>query len=213
MFETQLITESYQSVCQDCVAIFAGTERTVLVVADGAGGIGAGEQAAKTVVEEVRHVFPEINSADQWCNVLSQTDQRIISGESTAVIVDLRNGSLFGASVGDSQAWIVKGVEINNLTAQQKRKPLLGSRQAIPVGFARGGLDGLLIVATDGFCNYVNRSKLVKVLPYEDFAVLPRRLVDLVRLRSGELNDDVGIVLCRNRSPAQNRNRVFQLEE
>ena len=61
-------------------------------------------------------------------------------------------------------------------------------------------LDGLLIVADDGFCNYVKRAEMVNVLPYEDFAVIPKHLLEMVRLRSGELRDDVGIVVCRYRS-------------
>jgi PPM family protein phosphatase len=212
MFETSLITEPYQSVCQDLVAVFTEAQRTVVLVADGAGGIRSGEQAAKTVVEEVRLAFPHLDSAEAWCNLLGQIDQRIGSGETTAVVVDLRKDSLCGASVGDSQAWIVKGVEITNLTARQKHKPLLGSREAVPVGFAQGRLDGVLLVATDGFCNYVKRSEIVKVLPYEDFALLPKRLIDLVRLRSGKLNDDVGLVFCRYRRPARNSKKAFTLE-
>ena len=56
-------------------------------------------------------------------------------GESTVVVVDVRADSICGASVGDSQAWIVNGADITDLTARQHRKPLLGSGEAEPVGF------------------------------------------------------------------------------
>ena len=210
-FETASITEACQSVCEDRIAVFSETDRTVIVVADGAGGSGSGEQAARTVINEVGIAWRGIERLQQWCDVLSQIDYRIGVGETTAVVVDLRIDKICGASVGDSQAWIVKGAEILNLTAHQQRKPLLGSKEATPVGFSHGRLEGVLIVATDGFSNYVKRSEIVKAIPYEDFAVLPKRLVNLVRLRSGGLNDDVGVVTCRYRRPASGRTSSFSL--
>ncbi len=143
--------------------------------------------------------------------MLRQINAQIGPGESTAVVVDVQADRLCGASVGDSQAWVVKGADITDLTVCQHRKPLLGSGEADPVGFSHGRLYGLLIVATDGFCNYVKRDEMVKTLPYGDFATMPKRLVDLVRLRSGKLNDDVGIVVCRHRHAARNRSTVYRL--
>jgi PPM family protein phosphatase len=212
IFVTASTTEPYQSVCQDRVAVFAQADRTVIVVADGAGGTGSGEQASKAVVEEVQRAVPTADSSEAWCTVLRQIDHRIGAGESTALVVDLRIDRLCGASVGDSQAWVVKDADITNLTASQRRKPLLGSGEAAPIGFTYGRLDALLIVATDGFCNYVNRVEMVKLLPYEDFVTLPRSLVELVRLRSGALNDDVSIVVCRCRRPARHGTNVFTLQ-
>jgi PPM family protein phosphatase len=211
MFETASTTESYQDVCQDRVAVVSESGRTVIVVADGAGGAGAGDQAAETVVAEIRRDYANMDSPAQWCDFLRQVDCRIGSGESTAVVVDLRSNRVFGASVGDSQAWVVNGSDIKVLTSHQQRKPLLGSGESVPVGFESGALDGLMIVATDGFCNYVKREDMVKLIPYEDFAVLPKRLVDLVRLRSGALNDDVGIAICRHKRRTRHHATVFAL--
>ena len=164
-------------------------------------------------MEEVRLAFPCVDSSEQWCNVfLRQVDYRIGSGESTAVVVDVRSDRVFGASVGDSEAWAVSGSEIKVLTSRQQRKPLLGTGEAVPVGFDSKGLDGLLIVATDGFCNYVKREEMLRIIPYEDFVVLPRRLVDMVLFgASGELNDDASIVLCRYKRPSRGHNNVLVL--
>ncbi len=211
MFETAWTTESYQQDCQDRVAVFTDTGRSVIVVADGAGGTGLGGHAAKAVVEAVRNGVPATKSAEGWCGLLRQIDGQIGPGQSTAVVVDVQADRICGASVGDSQAWVLKGADIMDLTARQRRKPLLGSGEAEPVGLAYGLLDGLLLVATDGFCNYVKRTELVKVIPYEDFATLPKRLVSHVRLRSGALNDDVGIVVCRYRRPSLDRTAMCTL--
>jgi hypothetical protein len=145
-------------------------------------------------------------------DVLRQCDSQIGPGESTAVVVDVQADRICGASVGDSQAWVIKDNTIADLTAHQQRKPLLGSGEADPVGFLHGRLDGLLIAASDGFCNYVKRTEMVRIIPFEDFAILPKRLVSLVRLRSGALNDDVGIVVCRYQRPTVNQNRVYSLD-
>ncbi len=52
-------------------------------------------------------------------------------------------------------------------------------------------------MATDGFCNYVRLDKLLREILWIDFVVLARKLVEMVRLPSGDLWDDVGIVACR----------------
>jgi serine/threonine protein phosphatase PrpC len=211
MFATAFTTEPYEHNCQDKVAIFAEADRCVIVVADGAGGTGSGGQAAAAIVDAVRRAVGTTNSPEGWRSVLSQTDGQISPGETTAVIVDVRIDRVCGASVGDSQAWIIKGTDIVDLTLNQRRKPLLGSGEANPVGFIHERFDGLLLVATDGFCNYVKRAEMVKMIPYEDFAILPKRLVSLVRLRSGALNDDVGIVVCRYQRPALDRKAMCTL--
>ena len=205
IFDTAWATEPYQHSCEDKVAVFTEPDRCVIVVADGAGGTGSGGQAAAAVVDAVRRAAASIDSSAGWSSVLRQIDGRIGPGESTAVVVDVKADRVCGASVGDSQASVIKGADIVDLTGHQRRKPLLGTGEAEPVGLTYGPLDGLLLVATDGFCNYVKRTEMVKIIPYEDFAALPQRLVSLVRLRSGALNDDVGIVVCRYRRPVMDR--------
>jgi hypothetical protein len=65
----------------------------------------------------------------------------------------------------------------------------------------------LLLAATDGFCNYVRRETLLKEILWIDFAVLAHKLVEMVRLPSGDLWDDIGLVACRPRRPERSRRR------
>ncbi len=111
------------------------------------------------------------------------------------------------AGVGDSKAWLLENDRLDDLTQFQVRKPLLGSGEAQPVGFEHPPSQGLLLVGTDGFCNYVRRETLRKEILWIDFPVLARKLVEMVRLPSGELWDDVGVVACRPRRPARGRKR------
>jgi serine/threonine protein phosphatase PrpC len=207
LFESAQIVVAQRQLGQDRVAIIHEPDRTILVVADGAGGIGDGAAAADTVLREVQTDCAAMRNPQQWESKLFEIDCRIGAGESTAVVVDLRADSIIGASIGDSQAWLIRDGAITRLTSAQNRKPLLGSGSARPVGFRHGALQGVLIVATDGFFNYVKADALAALVAQADFVELPRRCVELVRLPSGELWDDIGLIVCRVPPPSHARQR------
>jgi serine/threonine protein phosphatase PrpC len=204
-FETTSITVPYRTRCEDRVAILTHDERLVIVVADGAGGSGGGAEAADVVIREVSLAAVEPRDAAAWCSVLQQVDLQIGCGESTCVVAELCGDQVCGASVGDSSAWLIRDDDIVDLTREQVRKPLLGSGGSQPVGFTHDFSRGLLIVATDGFSKYVKRETLLQKIHWIDFAVLARQLVEMVRLPSGELWDDVGIVACKKRPATRKR--------
>jgi hypothetical protein len=54
-----------------------------------------------------------------------------------------------------------------------------------------------LLVASDGLIKYAKQASIARIASGADLASAARSLVDLVRLRSGQLQDDVSIVLCR----------------
>ena len=119
------------------------------------------------------------------------------TGESTAVLAVVSNGVIQGASVGDSVALLVDTRELHDLTGAQRRKPLLGSGEALPVEFGEELRGRTLILATDGLHKYWGPGDAHRALAAGDAAVSLRLLVDSVRLSSGSLHDDVGIVLIR----------------
>ncbi len=205
--ETTSATEAYRQRCEDRLAVFATGERAVIVVADGAGGVGAGELAAEAVVREVEAHYAEINTADGWTELLRQIDCRVGPGESTAVVVDIRPYGMAVASVGDSQAWIIADGAIDDLTRDQQRKPLLGSGQAAPVARMHPPLAGLLLVATDGFFNYAKAEEVTRLVTNTDFYSTPRKCIELVRLPSGELWDDIAVVVARVKPATNTRQR------
>jgi hypothetical protein len=206
-FETMSITVASQRHCEDRVQVVELVGGVVIVVADGAGGSGAGAEAAETVIQEVVASASLERDAEGWCQVLRQADHRVGAGESTCVVVARSATGIVGASVGDSRAWLLEDDAINDLTASQQRKPLLGTGEAQPVGFSHSPSPGLLLVGTDGFCNYIRRDVLLREILWIDFAVLTRRLVEMVRLPSGSLWDDIGIVACRPRRLGSGRRR------
>lgn len=206
-FETASAIQAYRERCEDRVAVFNHETRTVVVVADGAGGTGAGDVAALAVIREIEAEYLNIHSANEWVLLLRQIDCRIGDGETTAVVVDVRIIGIAGASVGDSRAVIVKDGTISELTANQKRKPLIGSGMAEPIGFVCPPLDGLLLLGTDGFFNYAKPNAILASIAKSDFQTLPRKCIDMVRLPSGDYWDDVGIVAVRHRPRSSTRRR------
>ena len=52
-FETTAITVPYRRRCEDRVKVLNFDDGVVIAVADGAGGSGAGDQAAETVIREI----------------------------------------------------------------------------------------------------------------------------------------------------------------
>jgi hypothetical protein len=206
-YETVHILEAYRSRCEDRLEVIHDGGRTIIVVADGAGGSGSGDAAAETVIREVKLIYPHVTTANDWKEALHQIDFRVSAGESTAVVVDLQASGIIGASVGDSAAWIISDGEITDLTINQMRKPLVGSQSATPVAFEHGPLSGLLLVGTDGFFAYAKRDWVPPMVSRTDFFAIPRTCLEMVRLSSGELWDDVGLIACRVRRAQQTRKR------
>jgi PPM family protein phosphatase len=204
-FVTAQVLTSPRAHGDDRVALLERDHVVVVVVADGAGGLSGGAVAADLLIELVRGAVAAPASgllqAEAWVDLLRQVDvtldQDPHAGETTAVIVAISDHCLVGASAGDSGAWVVHPDRIDDLTAGQHKKLRLGSGRARPVSFARPRLDGTLLVATDGLMSYANPINVAAVVRQADLDQAARELIQLVRLPSGGLQDDVGVVLVR----------------
>src|SRR5205823_5104126 len=102
---------------------------------------------------------------------------------------------VFGASVGDSGAWLIpeNGIHMD-LTRAQQRKPLLGSGNGWPMPFRIGRQAGRLLVASDGLLKYGSGEGIVEVCRHPSAELAAQRLVELVRYTSGALPDDVTVI-------------------
>jgi len=120
-------------------------------------------------------------------------------GETTGIVIVVTPDRLWGASCGDSSAWLVDEHGHADLTEEQRRKLRLGSGRTVPVPFSRAIHDGTLVVGTDGLFDYA--------LP-EDICARTRgalaqdaadALIELVRAPSGRFRDDVSVVMVAPR--------------
>jgi serine/threonine protein phosphatase PrpC len=194
------LVASDRSTPEDAVRVVQADAITGFIVADGAGGLGGGARAAHLVVETLEGMMRSVGRATvtpaSWCQFLLELDDRLLrdadAGESTAVVAAIRDGLVTGASVGDSEAWLVTRGECQVLTSGQQRLRL-GSGRAVPVGFETAVVnDSMIVAATDGLFHAARADAICAVLRT---APTPERLVALARSRSGKLYDDVGIVI------------------
>jgi len=185
---------------QDRADIFARGETAVLVLADGAGGHGDGGAAADLLLDCAREAVldPDFDllAPTAWERLLCEVDRAAKPiGETTAVIVVLVPGMVVCSAVGDSEAWIVRAVDVVRLTERASRARI-GSGVARPSSVTRGALDGRLVVASDGLFRHAPAKRIVEIMRAERISGVADQLVALPRLPSGELPDDVAVLVA-----------------
>ncbi len=168
-------------------------DRAWLVLADGAGGTSYGREAAERAI-----AAPE----GEPHAVLTALDRpgALAGGQAAVVIAQVALGdrlSVRGASVGDTIAIGRAGSALIELTRSQRRKPLLGAGDATIVAFEDSGLAlDWLLLASDGLTTHAAQERIVSVIDHSA-PDLPRALIDLARLPSGALADDLSAILIR----------------
>ena len=199
-FEYAIKIQPMRGAGQDRAAVYERHDGgLVIALADGAGGTSNGEIAAQAVLDTVQMLA---GSDADWSSILHALDrdtQRLQGGQSTAIVLVLADtGAVHGASVGDSEAWIVYAdTRIEALTASQTRKPLLGAgAQLTPTVDGALG-DATLLVASDGLFRVAKPMDIARIASGADLAAAAEQLVDLVRTDAGNVLDDVSIVLVR----------------
>jgi serine/threonine protein phosphatase PrpC len=169
------------------------------------GRSGAAAAAEEWIAAVRKHSTDEggWSSANFWIDVMTDTDRVIRDdprgGETTAIVAVVTRGGIVGASVGDSGAWLIRVDAYDDLTRAQIRKPGLGTGLAMPMPLQhKGKFDGTLLLATDGLLKYTTPQAICRhVASKADLDGLPKALIDLVRMPSGGLQDDVAIAICR----------------
>jgi serine/threonine protein phosphatase PrpC len=188
---------------QDRAEFFWHGANLFVILADGAGGLSGGAEAAEYVVNEVREaILTNDLNLEKLGDFLTSLDRQMAAantfGETTCVIVMLTSENVTGISVGDSGAWIISPSGVENLTANQHRKPLIGSGCALPVGFSRERLMDTLLVASDGLLKYASTEQIALKALSSDLKQAAQSPLELVRYPSGALPDDVSILLARD---------------
>lgn len=200
-FRTAQLLAPLKGSGHDRVGVFGDPPEVVIAVVDGASGMPGAALAADTVLKGIRKASEDVTGARYWAEALSQIDREVeahpMAGEAAAVVAAVTPDGVFGASVGDNRALLVYERTIVELTSKQARKPLLGSGLAVIVPFIYKAAGGTLLAATDGLFSYAKPDAVVSAMLDEDLEGIPKKLVDLARLPSGGLWDDVGLVLCR----------------
>jgi hypothetical protein len=191
---------------QDRAIVVPVVDGLVVALADGAGGTSGGATAADAVIAAATTAAVALVAGSPlgFLVRLDRAAGRLGGGQCTAIVAHVDGaGGIRGASVGDSAAWLVSDrpgeVAIVELTADQARKPLLGGG-ARATALRPGGLgQATLVIASDGLFAYAARAAIAAIATGPDLAAIGPALVELVRLPSGALPDDVAIVVVRAR--------------
>jgi serine/threonine protein phosphatase PrpC len=184
---------------EDRLQVFCSGGRWTIALADGAGGTAGGARAASQAVDAAASFGRTLHSSSEWCAFLTDLDRQLSvtqhAGQTTLVVLQVAAGFVEGASVGDSAAWIITTSEVVDLTARQRRKPLVGSGSATPTPISRCTLAGRLVVGTDGLFNYVRGEKLIELALLSPSEAAVDALIQAARLPSGTLQDDIALVV------------------
>ena len=185
---------------QDRGLVLWDGSRATFCVADGAGGRSGGLEAALMAIHFIRQGAGSLRSAESCAELLRGIDRAMAddteAGETTCVLLVVTLKEVFGASVGDSGAWLIPhaGGHVD-LTSRQQRKPFIGSGSAWPIPFQLSKPEGLLLLATDGLLKYTSADCIVAICREHRAESASARLVELVRYPSGALPDDVTVIL------------------
>ena len=196
-----LLTAAGNPENQDCGLVIHDGPRVVLCVADGAGGLSGGTEAANMAVELVRQNVSLMSNADFCVEMLRKMDAAIgndpIAGETTCALAIVTPEEMFGASLGDSGIWLIPETGAHaDLTRAQRRKPFIGSGSAWPVPYRHPAQGGTLLLATDGLFKYTSAEHILGTSREHPPDVAAQRLIELVRYPSGALPDDVTVIVC-----------------
>jgi hypothetical protein len=179
----------------------------VFAVIDGAGGMGGGGRAADVVASTIealaRRADPgDLADAGFWCVVLAECDAAALAdaraGEAAAAVLCVTGEGAFGASVGDCRIWARGGGEVVELTASQRRRPMLGDGGATPWPLDTQARARAWALATDGV-DVFGRAREVGARWAEsgDLGAFARELVELGRGPGGFGDDVAALVVAR----------------
>lgn len=196
---------SVQASSQESCKVLERGGTLVVVVADGGGGLRGGAAASRSLVAVVEDAVNDptfaLEDRESWIALFRETDAGLAAnraGETTGVVVVLGSRGIVGVSTGNTEAWLVAPERVDNLTVGQHAEQRLGTRRTTPTPFQRAAPRGaVLVVASDGLFKFAARDVIASVVRAQAIGVAAENLVELVKLRSGKVAEDVAVVLVR----------------
>lgn len=187
---------------EDSLTIFETDDTVLICIADGAGGMSGGLRASRMACNLVYRIDTSVGyeSPEDSESLLIKLDNEICfdheAGETTMILASIKNGVIWGASVGDSECWTVQNDYEYELTKLQYRKPLLGSGVAKPIGFGPVEVSGNIIFGSDGLFKYTTFEKIKRELSSTGCCI--NNLAKLATQATGYLQDDVSIIVFKS---------------
>jgi PPM family protein phosphatase len=183
-------------------------------LADGQGGRSGGGEAARLACRvgldaAVGAKTGLLNGGRTWASLLRLSDfavsADVAAGFTTLVGFCIHNGSIAGASSGDSAVLVVSGGEARELTAGQRKNPPVGSGEAEFIPFMLTLSEPWkVLVMSDGVWKYAGMEKVVRAATTMSREGLMDALKDAARLPgSGRFPDDFTVVVFEAGRPGE----------
>ena len=183
------------------------TESWLCFLADGQGGTAGGRDAARLACRIAAEAafnmsLRELAGPAAWKVILQQADRAVLvdpaAGLTTLLGFCISDGFLAGGSSGDSAVYAVSGGDrVENLTANQRKNPPVGSGGATFIPFATRLIGRWSVLAmSDGVWKYVGWERLVRAAAGFRGEECLAQLQKAARLPgSGRFPDDFAVVL------------------
>lgn len=196
-----MATASHRAHSQDRLLVANVGDAWILGLADGAGGVAGGAEAAELFIARVHQAAYQrafdTTTPEAWSALLVQIDEEIraspAAGETTGIAIAVRPTELVGASSGDSEAWRFAAEVRDQLTEGQARRPRLGSGRALPRGF-RAASNGVLVLGSDGLFGHALHDDIARIA-LADPRHAATGLVEHLTSRYRRLPDDVAVIV------------------
>lgn len=166
-------------------------------LADGVGGQAGGREAAELVCGGLSRLMGS-TMPDPFAlqELLMDLDGDLFAdpaaGLTTAIVGAIGSGVLVGASVGDSELWLLQSDHHEVVTRHQYRRPMLGSGVSMPIVFESQISAGMaVLIGTDGLFASATPAAILQATRHAELDVV------LVELQALQAHDDMAIIVVR----------------
>lgn len=190
----------------------------LFVVADGVGGLAAGDRASQLAVEQLKHHYysspANLALEERLVSAVQQTNSDVHNrldkqGATTLVAVVIRNKEMVAATVGDSLIFLIRQQALEQLNevdilenaqTEQERSILtkaVGYQDQVDVQTISGVLEAgdRLLLCSDGLTRFVTSETLQRLAYYRDPRDGVRRMINEANKAGG--GDNISAILVQ----------------
>ncbi len=185
------------------------THGTLFIVADGVGGLSAGDEASQMTVKElIREYYDrsiESSIEDHLVSAIQAVNTIVFEtlnrkGATTLVVVVIHNEQLIAASVGDSQIFHIRNEIIKQLNEEDvlhsndadngALTKAIGYRESLDIEAINLDLvaDDQILLCSDGLTRYVDQQQLMQLAKFNDPRDSVRRMINTANTHGGADN-------------------------
>ena len=190
----------------------------LFVIADGVGGLSAGERASSMTVERLTRYYYDgdgtVPAEQRLAAAVQKTNTDVYKflndpgkpAATTLIAMVILQNQLIAVSVGDSQVFLIRNDEIRQLNEVDVLKDgskedgaltkAIGYRESIEIETISGTVEpnDILILCSDGLTRYLDNDQLIRLSRLRDPRDSVRRMINDANQKGGADNISVAVV-------------------